>query len=598
MNVDEIIEKFFMQDFIDANSSKMKEILSHVKKFTKDFKISVRKTDIDDAIKKKKDNNYKVDCEIKLLDDGIELPFPCSAFLEELKKHIPTTVEKVSLPISMYTDLPNFFTRFSNLKTIGISNYGKFDREELDQIYKYSNVTDIEDSSMYFGELPSGLNSITADYEMIECKYKNINIHIKNNKIDSIDSINSIKNITIVSDNIDYNQILEMMSKYSNVKDFEIKCPNNMGYKIRVDNKEIQLDIDNNNPKAIVDFYNYFQQHNYDISRITFSINNSEKNYYDIDYAELDKLSKKINLEARYSIIEKGSYEQFRTMIEGIKWYRNIINESNLSPVEKVAMAYDIMKTFQYKEVNDDEDKSISRNPNTIMETGNIVCVGYTSMLQEVFKYLDNNIKIDNFGVTCYDEEDKFRGYHSRSIVRIDDDKYNIHGIYALDATWDSIKRNGKEVFGNDYDALSLYHYFLVPIHEYKKTFKYDSTPKLFDNNLKSFNDGISKNDLESQINLVDGLKEKNNLVKEDLSDFDSVIINLFGKDTSKKQIFEYLNARKISFEEILSIVYNTRKAEGYSGEYLENEIEKIRRINSRYYGIDVNLEEENGKQI
>lgn len=84
MNVDEIIEKFFMQDFIDANSSKMKEILSHVKKFTKDFKISVRKTDIDDAIKKKKDNNYKVDCEIKLLDDGIELPFPYSAFLEEL----------------------------------------------------------------------------------------------------------------------------------------------------------------------------------------------------------------------------------------------------------------------------------------------------------------------------------------------------------------------------------------------------------------------------------------------------------------------------------------------------------------------------------
>ncbi|MBQ2872817.1 MAG: hypothetical protein IJE89_02335 [Bacilli bacterium] len=120
------------------------------------------------------------------------------------------------------------------------------------------------------------------------------------------------------------------------------------------------------------------------------------------------------------------------------------IKESNLSPYEKYIAVYNIVKQFKpYKE--NKEDKEQSRNIRYILNNEYMVCVGYAKLL---------NILLAKVGIPCrkisvgvdisYDDgfskEDKPTEIesHARNIVKIDDDKYNIHGIFVADPTWDN----------------------------------------------------------------------------------------------------------------------------------------------------------------
>ena len=58
---------------------------------------------------------------------------------------------------------------------------------------------------------------------------------------------------------------------------------------------------------------------------------------------------------------------------------------------------------------------------------------GVTNDIQEV------GVTCIKVGVTCLSPDVEDVG-HARNFVRIDDDKYNIHGLYAMDITWDSDK--------------------------------------------------------------------------------------------------------------------------------------------------------------
>ena len=87
---------------------------------------------------------------------------------------------------------------------------------------------------------------------------------------------------------------------------------------------------------------------------------------------KLDIINNECDLKIIYDINEVD-YEEYKGLYETIKYYRMLINENNLSPVEKVMYAYDIMKTFPYNESK--KDVYDSRDPHRIVETGNIVCV-------------------------------------------------------------------------------------------------------------------------------------------------------------------------------------------------------------------------------
>lgn len=122
------------------------------------------------------------------------------------------------------------------------------------------------------------------------------------------------------------------------------------------------------------------------------------------------------------------------------------IRDANLSPLEKYLAAYDVVKSFKpYKE--NEKDKRQSRDLRYILKDDNkyIVCVGFARLLLELLTRLDIpckyiHVDVDDSYEKKYGEEIKNINHvgHARNLVKIDDDKYNIHGIYLSDSTFDS----------------------------------------------------------------------------------------------------------------------------------------------------------------
>lgn len=289
--------------------------------------------------------------------------------------------------------------------------------------------------------------------------------------------------------------------------------------------------------------------------------------YLDYDYEGLDKLSKEVDLSVKFSVIDVSSYEDYRGLVESMKYYKKVITDYDLSPVERLTFAYDLVKSFSYKE--SPNEKNESRNPYKIIRSGYIVCAGYTAMLEEIMSNIDDKVSVSDFGVTCYNDDGTYE-HHSRAMARIDDDKYNIHGLYIMDPTWDSYKKNGKDVLKEDYNALDLYRYFLVPISEYNRVFPNDSSVGVFDFKYRNLNNELVNNEFFN--------KEHNDF------EFSQEITKIYGEDTSKEEILKSINSPKIEFNTLMEIIKNTRLAEGYNNEQVKEEMEKIKRIYARFY--------------
>ena len=120
------------------------------------------------------------------------------------------------------------------------------------------------------------------------------------------------------------------------------------------------------------------------------------------------------------------------------------IKNANLSPLERYLAVYNIVKNYKpYKENKDDKNKA--RYLRYILDNEYMVCVGYSKLLTELLDKVGidaNAISIDvdtsyDDGFTREEKEVELAG-HKRSIISIDDDKYNIHGLYMADPTWDN----------------------------------------------------------------------------------------------------------------------------------------------------------------
>ena len=131
----------------------------------------------------------------------------------------------------------------------------------------------------------------------------------------------------------------------------------------------------------------------------------------------------------------------------------NDLKASNLSPFEKFLAIYNYLTDKQYSD--DEERKHASRDLIAIINGSNIVCEGYAELMQ----YLCTNIGIKAICQQCYVHDKDGITNHMNNLVRIEDDKYNIHGYYYCDATWDSNK---------DLDQPKQYSFCLVPLPDFK----------------------------------------------------------------------------------------------------------------------------------
>ena len=137
------------------------------------------------------------------------------------------------------------------------------------------------------------------------------------------------------------------------------------------------------------------------------------------------------------------------------------INKNNLSPYEKLLMAYMKVTAKEYLLEEKEEHCSDSRSVFGVLNSDKICCVGYSQLLKAIMEQVgDENIKIYENHVACSKDGKVIDAYHANLIINIKDDKYGIDGFYYLDPTWDS---------GHGKDLVQDLNYFMVPLSDIDK---------------------------------------------------------------------------------------------------------------------------------
>ncbi len=146
-----------------------------------------------------------------------------------------------------------------------------------------------------------------------------------------------------------------------------------------------------------------------------------------------------INLEFReYSAIWSrdevfSTYEFLDSEVQKVK-------DLNLSPFETFLCYYNQLTSRIYNQENQTENGLLSRSIIGINNSDKIVCAGYAHWLFALIKHSNNKdmwslpISLEMF------QNAQKLGFHKTNLVYINDEKYNISGVYYADTCWDSIK--------------------------------------------------------------------------------------------------------------------------------------------------------------
>lgn len=112
------------------------------------------------------------------------------------------------------------------------------------------------------------------------------------------------------------------------------------------------------------------------------------------------------------------------------------LTNKNVSPLEKYLYIYNVVKNYKpYKESDDTPYES--RTLKHILKNDYMVCVGYSVLLKVLLDKVNIRCKDLDVNYSLYNKDKiEFAG-HQRNLVKIDDEKYNIHGIYVSDPTFD-----------------------------------------------------------------------------------------------------------------------------------------------------------------
>lgn len=142
------------------------------------------------------------------------------------------------------------------------------------------------------------------------------------------------------------------------------------------------------------------------------------------------------SLQGNHNII---TYNQCLETYKSLSAIVDDVNQYNFSPLEKMMYVYDIVRRRVYKDADSDEDLLVARDLTSALLGDKVVCLGYAVILEHIL----NQLGIKTSTELLY----SMTGHgHARNVVLIKDDKYDIEGVYYLDATWDS-----KEISNDKY---------------------------------------------------------------------------------------------------------------------------------------------------
>ena len=576
MTVQEAYEQLFdipMVEFIKTNP---KELIDYLSSQTESLTITETTIEIDDLKRKIKEPDYLNDKRYIINSTSLELQSISEEIVKFIIEHANKDIKELSISNSCLKDI-TFLSNFPNLEKLTIKGYCKLDEDEINFIKKNTSIKEIYTSSGAIVKY-----DVTPKKDEIYLSQP-VEVFISGDLINKCTrEPYSYSRIEGVVEGAEIN--FDLLEKAISQIDYpEGKHPE----KIEISSKKyrdefgisdetlLRIKFNENNEVEEL-FYNGKE----DISKLREIVSRIEKktkihkitlkcenkSYENAYY--LNSIAKKYPLEINYGDLHTCSVEEFLAMRETLDFFNDLVQANNLSQAEILMYAYDIMKTFRYKE--NEENKDESRYLHNIVMTDYIVCVGYAKFMEQILK--ENGMKVIEAGVTCDLGNDEYGG-HARNLVYLDDDKYDIHGIYAIDATWDSAKgrpilitdENGKryivkearetDTIEKDYDANALYRHFIVPADEYKDVFIKDTIPP------------ILKLQIEDKYDEFYSDEDKYGpfiTTRTDLRD-------LFGDIPSKDDLKDALRVKKTSLEQ----------AEGYSNEEALNSVEEVVELNT-----------------
>lgn len=195
--------------------------------------------------------------------------------------------------------------------------------------------------------------------------------------------------------------------------------------------------------------------------------NGDYKNELDEDHVQMnfkdesiDKLKEineflKFNNQEELKFIEDLSDSNLVWPLEDVIVSHNYINmvinrikQRDFSPLETICYLHIFTtQNFRYQEVR---ETLIPRSIVGIIIYDAIVCVGYSRFIKAVIDKLNmNGLRCDNFSTVMKESGEKKNDMlseylsintgHMQNLIYIDDEKYNVHGRYIEDATWDSL---------------------------------------------------------------------------------------------------------------------------------------------------------------
>ena len=293
---------------------------------------------------------------------------------------------------------------------------------------------------------------------------------------------------------------------------------------------------------------------------------------YELNITDYDKV---LELMDEYSDIVDKIYVHFendiryvslldcyKTMNE-IKKYAENIKYLGLSKMETVMYVYDMVRNRVYVSESETEDRAESRDLAKVLFGNKIVCAGYANLFNAILYYL-------GFGFSVFplnDTNESLSG-HARNVLYIQDEKYNIDGVYFCDATWDS-KR-----FEEDNSYLYSYRFFaktLDTMNEYDKRVNLENLLSKYSKNMcKEITTLFRKENYEelfkymTTVNVMIRLTDRENKVPS-LS-INSIMSSNDNFDTKSflkgfREVHKLFN-KEIPAETMIQILNNVRKAE------------------------------------
>lgn len=276
------------------------------------------------------------------------------------------------------------------------------------------------------------------------------------------------------------------------------------------------------------------------------------------------------------------SQEKYDNMEKQLNDFITYIKSQNLSPIEQVMVVYDRAKMFE--SAGSDTSLEVRQLPD-VMANNRAVCAGYTNFFNECMARLGyKNCAIESYIGNVS---------HMHSLVEINDDKYDIHGIYNFDPTFDSLDINSE-------DRTMSYAFFGRSVEEINHL-REQRTPRGISIALMKGMDG-KYNEVSNEIptrtmNIVNGFfpsEENSRFIQEHYAEL---------KDKSnwpslnEEHLFQISNlgfkvrrADNIPVDTLEQIISNVRKIENpnLSEEQIKSQMDRIREFNnsqfSKYY--------------